>query len=211
MTPCGNENLTEYVEVVSFWGMLCIFTNSLFTTCRTWINEWEEFLFGFWMHLHISAIIPVMRTQLCKQFAHDVFFSRFFLHVLRSALSFIRALSTLLKCIAVQGVQLLCEFESKENIYSCHYLAWNAFTVKLIQLFRWKWKEEKYRMQSSKVNSARSLWVWMECAVEPRKIGITSRSWSTHSLIYLAITCRWRLHTQKYRILSSMKYALDLI
>lgn len=43
------------------------------------IYESEEFSFGIWMHLHISAIIPFMRTQLCKQFAHDVFFSRFFL------------------------------------------------------------------------------------------------------------------------------------
>lgn len=98
-----------------------------------------------------------MQTVCAWRFLFVNFFS-----FLRVALSFIRALSTLLKCIAVQGVQLLCEFESMENIYSCHYLAWNAFTVKLIQLFRWKYLEGKeISMHSSRVwecESRRRVW-----------------------------------------------------
>lgn len=105
-------------------------------------------------------------------------------------------------------VYVRSEFESKENIYSCHYIAWDALTVKLAQLIQTE--EKEISMQSSRVctsvHRARGQCKWNVQHQSERNL----HYFTFIEHIAALLLRHWRMNTEKYRI-SFYNMALDLI
>lgn len=151
----SDSSVRSSVALSKWCVWMCVVANSGFDA-RKYRRQIRVFRFVRCPGLHSHTSMRLLHScgaQLCKQYAHAVFFSTscsrcisFLYSSRRIALSFIRALSTLLKCIHIVCVLwtirgsfwvFFVNFNSKENIYSSAIILyrmrspWNSYNYSI--------------------------------------------------------------------------------